>query len=499
MPGLLADFLFGQNLGTPLGVFQGKFVQLVDNVTGNTIVSATPSNAQGQFQISNVPAGSYALSTGGSAAGPWTLVDPGYTVGASPDALNILDFGGKADGSTDNTAALTAALAALPSTGGTIFFPGAASAYVFSSAWNLSGKSFIRLQGGGPVLGGGSSAGAQIKFTTTSGPLISATTSTGIEFVDLMIQWPNAFSGVVLAYDGTAGTPTILGRVSRCFFEATGGGSNAGLLVSLDDVIDTEVSFNQFHNANCAVQGIGTSGHFSNTITVHRNIFSSSTGDISSAMLRNLGQGWDITSNVFEMGQTAGNVVIVQTTLGNGGTGINFTGNWSGDQGTNAVTQITAGGAGWNIAGNYLFAGTASTPIGVANNATGINIGGNSLSGAVGIALGTSITNIQIGPNDHAGCTTYVTGTPSAGGFLLTNGTMVFYGAAQVQGDFSTDRGIGPGTPAVGTQSGRMYMGSGVPSNSNGNNGDFYFRTDTPGTANQRLYNKQAGTWTGIL
>jgi hypothetical protein len=48
-------------------------------------------------------------------------------------------------------------------------------------------------------------------------------------------------------------------------------------------------------------------------------------------------------------------------------------------------------------------------------------------------------------------------------------------------------------------KSGTIYSGSGAPSNSNGANGDFYFRTDTPGTANQRLYVKSSGSWTGIL
>jgi len=43
-----------------------------------------------------------------------------------------------------------------------------------------------------------------------------------------------------------------------------------------------------------------------------------------------------------------------------------------------------------------------------------------------------------------------------------------------------------------------LYAGTGLPSNSNGNNGDFYFRGDTPGTANQRLYVKSAGSWVGI-
>jgi hypothetical protein len=58
---------------------------------------------------------------------------------------------------------------------------------------------------------------------------------------------------------------------------------------------------------------------------------------------------------------------------------------------------------------------------------------------------------------------------------------------------------IGLGTPAGLSQSGSITQGSGVPSNANGNNGDYYFRTDTPGTANQRIYVKSAGVWTGIV
>lgn len=44
-----------------------------------------------------------------------------------------------------------------------------------------------------------------------------------------------------------------------------------------------------------------------------------------------------------------------------------------------------------------------------------------------------------------------------------------------------------------------LFQGTGVPNNANGNDGDFYLRGDTPGTANQRLYVKAAGAWAGIL
>jgi len=43
------------------------------------------------------------------------------------------------------------------------------------------------------------------------------------------------------------------------------------------------------------------------------------------------------------------------------------------------------------------------------------------------------------------------------------------------------------------------YSGSGVPSSSLGVNGDYFFRSDTPGTANQRIYVKSSGSWTGII
>lgn len=44
-----------------------------------------------------------------------------------------------------------------------------------------------------------------------------------------------------------------------------------------------------------------------------------------------------------------------------------------------------------------------------------------------------------------------------------------------------------------------IYAGSGAPSNANGANGSYYFRSDTPGTSNQRIYVKASGSWTGIV
>lgn len=40
-----------------------------------------------------------------------------------------------------------------------------------------------------------------------------------------------------------------------------------------------------------------------------------------------------------------------------------------------------------------------------------------------------------------------------------------------------------------------LFSGSGVPSAGLGQNGDVYFRSDTPGTLAQRQYIKSAGAW----
>lgn len=59
--------------------------------------------------------------------------------------------------------------------------------------------------------------------------------------------------------------------------------------------------------------------------------------------------------------------------------------------------------------------------------------------------------------------------------------------------------GISPSTDASALQTGKIFQGSGVPNNANGNNGDIYFRTDTPGTLAQRIYIKSGGSWTNAL
>lgn len=87
-----------------------------------------------------------------------------------------------------------------------------------------------------------------------------------------------------------------------------------------------------------------------------------------------------------------------------------------------------------------------------------------------------------------------VSACDNAGGVTANNVQYNTDGTTQSLGKFYpvADTGIKQTTSS-------LYAGSGVPSNSNGSNGDFYLRGDTPGTANQRIYIKSAGSWVGIL
>lgn len=122
---------------------------------------------------------------------------------------------------------------------------------------------------------------------------------------------------------------------------------------------------------------------------------------------------------------------------------------------------------------------TSANHVALYNEVKGNAFDGNAGTGVLNTGTGTKLIG-NTGPNYTLNDTGVNTTRFEAGGVEAAGG-------------------IQPGIPGGGTQTGAIYQGSGVPSNANGNNGDTYFRTDTPGTANQRVYVKSAGTWVGIL
>lgn len=118
----------------------------------------------------------------------------------------------------------------------------------------------------------------------------------------------------------------------------------------------------------------------------------------------------------------------------------------------------------------------------------------NALLSAIvsGLSLGGTVTvaaSINVGGDINA------SGAVNAGAASLVAADLSVSGALNVTGVMTAKFG----TPAGAAQSRSIYQGTGAPSNSNGTSGDFYLRTDTPGTANQRLYVKNGVAWSGIL
>lgn len=109
----------------------------------------------------------------------------------------------------------------------------------------------------------------------------------------------------------------------------------------------------------------------------------------------------------------------------------------------------------------------------------------------------------------------YIQGTPNS--LILNAGPLIFWadntydigaaGASRPRNIYAANwvvaatgsfLGVNFGNGTV-TSGNQMLGGTGAPAAGMGNNGDYYFRTDTPGTANQRLYVKSGGAWTGIV
>src|SRR5262249_39847299 len=97
-----------------------------------------------------------------------------------------------------------------------------------------------------------------------------------------------------------------------------------------------------------------------------------------------------------------------------------------------------------------------------------------------GIVLGNTTNCVILGNGPPAGGASVISGQSNPD-LLNVSGAGTFGDRVQVSSSSS------------------MYSGSGAPAASLGANGDYYFRTDTPGTVNQRIYIKSAGSWLGIV
>ena len=225
-----------------------------------------------------------------------------------------------------------------------------------------------------------------------------------------------------------------------------------------------------FHNGTLSPANIGTGVRIdrSDENRIVDNTFEScgGTSSIDACGLKESASLQHIIGNTFIANPNV--LGVVQCNVQNN---CNLTGNIF-DGGTG--TQMFVNGHN-NVIGNKFY-----RPINSASclwlNALGCNVSGNTFeSSSTANASRSAINALSQTGQNNIGSNDYLTNGAWANGII--------------EGAYGLDGSIGS----------TIISGSGAPSNSIGTNGQFYFRTDTPGTANQRLYVKSGGAWSGIV
>lgn len=382
---------------------QGELIE-VTNVSGTTWTvkrgadGTTPIAHTAGFTVRNV------------VAAGWLQ---GLDDGRGAPVYDVKRYGAVGNAVADDTAAIQAAIDALPTAGGVVFFP--SGTYLCASSLVISSsKRNVQLVGEG-----GMSAGASVPSTllftgTGSGSFINAQHSTSFRVSDLAVYYNDpAFTGHVIDIRNTSGSDPAFWRVERCNIGGyTGITAGSAIGISLDKAIDGTIEQCHFFKCSFAIKGVSSGSNYSNGIVIRGCVFHTS----ETAHIRNAAQSWLIQGNVFESLRSGGAGAILNES-GVAMQGVTIESNWYGDI-TAAVggNQINAQFSGVAILGNYFGANSGVTTILVANSSAGFVINGNKFDfGDTGISLGTSCTQYNIGMNEFANITTPYGGTTTGG------------------------------------------------------------------------------------
>lgn len=172
---------------------------------------------------------------------------------------------------------------------------------------------------------------------------------------------------------------------------------------------------------------------------------------------------------------------------------------WTGASGTQAYQMSNAGAVTTGYAVNLRKSrGTVASPTVITTGDDLATISGQAYVGATNTwRTATTITFDSTGTISDA--TTGVGGIIRFGVMLQGTDTIAQEVARLEQtGIFTTINKIYPGTDAKAFQTScGLYANTGAPNNANGADGDFFFRAD--GGALTTIYQRRAGTWTGLI
>ena len=359
------------------------------------------------------------------------------------ESVSVLDFGADPTGSTDSTAAINNAIAVAKSAyGGTVVFP--PGIYTCASQITMGavqGVRFVGLSSNNQATGG-----ATIKYTGTTSPFMSVSGSAA----SLSIENLN------IGYSNGSFTGTLISAPVNQFYlvnSVLSGYSvtSAQYLLDINSSVDVCINHTAFSGAQYAISGQKSDGTgFANVVAINQSQF---TG-LTTAAIRNPGQGWAITACDFEnLANNKGAAIVMDSACTSIGLTIN--GCWFGDA-TDASGWIWIlwQGSGLSVTGCYFNGVGTNNPdaIKLLGTSYGITINSCYFSHfANAINLGSYLSNgTSLVSNRFSGCTTNIAGTPVADHFSYqsyvwtptpTNLTVVLGGGSVTYSGYYEKRG----------------------------------------------------------
>jgi hypothetical protein len=370
---------------------------------------------------------------------------------------NVMSYGAKCDGSTDDTSAIQSALNAAKTSSGTVFIPDGLTCVVATStspALSLDQFTGVAFTCGLPSAkhnpGGSLLDQCVLKFTGTPAILLSTRSSLGVNINGILLFASNAsFNGTMLdsSHTGTgcggSGCDTEELLLSHNVFHGENG--SCAVAVSLDKTISSTVEGNSFFGCGIQLRGAAASNSYCNVNRYLHNTFSG-TSNVTN-FIENPGHSSEIDNNTFEDNNRG-----IPVTADVGGFisgGVRFVSNWVGDGTTSKTYDVLSfGGEGNEVSGNSLQL--------VASNATLLSLGtgvgtfsyfGNTLCGAtyrtLFSILAASAPDVNISQGTCVGLSfaTFLSGTPASGLVTDTTGKTTIYGNVFVDGTLSKSGG----------------------------------------------------------
>lgn len=409
---------------------------------------------------------------------------------------NVLDFGAVGNGTTDDTSAIQTAIDEAP-LGCDLVFPAAPNGYLISSTILLNRNIRLVFQGARAVTAIGSvlpgSYLLKKSTMTTAGVSITyngATWSGG----GVVGQSGNAGDGIVLLANNV-----ILDQVCAISCGNDGiriGSDSSGFNANIFKITMPVCSFNGRHGIYINDNNPGT-GPDANAGTLITPFCQANTGDginmanawfnvvVGALLEANTGSGVRLqngsVSNTFFGGDIEANTV--HDILVDAGAQSNcFFGTFPGA----GVPGIVDNGNATIILGQYVNTLAAVKAIPVLGKSIEINSAGNSI-----------FLNIE---SDAVGAKNWKIGD----GVIATGRLSIYDMTDSKEAVGITSEGVStygyvrPGGPnGVQQTATGLTAGTGAPFNADGQNGDFYFRSD--GGALTTIYQKRAGAWVGIV